>query len=104
VGLEQVIMGRIVCGDPEGHRVKFRLSELNRATDAQRAQLNATYVQNGIKTRNEVRREEGLRDAEGGDVLTAQTNLAPIDQLNLDNFPRETTPQTVIDDTKPQKQ
>lgn len=104
VGLEQVIMGRIVCGDPEGHRVKFRLSELNRATDAQRAQLNATYVQNGIKTRNEVRREEGLRDAEGGDVLTAQTNLAPIDQLSLDNFPRETTPQTVIDDTKPQKQ
>ena len=104
IGLEQAIMGRIACTDSDGHVVKFRLSELNRATDAQRAQLNATYVQNGIKTRNEVRREEGLKDVEGGDTLTAQTNLAPIDQLSLDNFPRETTPQTRIDDSKPQKQ
>ena len=93
--LEQAIMNKIACDDSE-HIVKFRLSFLNRANDAQRAQLNATYVQNGIKTRNEVRREEGLKDVEGGDTLTAQTNLAPIDQLNAANFDPSQTPQKTI--------
>lgn len=93
--LEQVIMSKIACNDSE-HTIKFRLSFLNRANDAQRAQLNATYVQNGIKTRNEVRREEGLKDVEGGDTLTAQTNLAPIDQLNAANFDPSQTPQKTI--------
>lgn len=93
--LEQAIMNKIACDDSE-HTVKFRLSFLNRANDAQRAQLNATYVQNGIKTRNEVRREEGLKDVEGGDTLTAQTNLAPIDQLNAANFDPSQTPQKTI--------
>lgn len=96
--LEQVIMSKIACNDSE-HTIKFRLSFLNRANDAQRAQLNATYVQNGIKTRNEVRREEGLKDVEGGDTLTAQTNLAPIDQLNAANFDPSQTPQTTISTT-----
>lgn len=93
--LEQVIMSKIACNDSE-HTIKFRLSFLNRANDSQRAQLNATYVQNGIKTRNEVRREEGLKDVEGGDTLTAQTNLAPIDQLNAANFDPSQTPQKTI--------
>lgn len=96
--LEQAIMNKIACNDSE-HIVKFRLSFLNRANDTQRAQLNATYVQNGIKTRNEVRREEGLKDVEGGDTLTAQTNLAPIDQLNAANFDPSQTPQTTISTT-----
>ena len=92
---EQAIMTKIACDDSE-HVVKFRLSFLNRANDAQRAQLNATYVQNGIKTRNEVRREEGLKDVEGGDTLTAQTNLAPIDQLNVANFNPSQTSQNFL--------
>ena len=95
---EQAIMSKIACNDSE-HTIKFRLSFLNRANDAQRAQLNATYVQNGIKTRNEVRREEGLKDVEGGDTLTAQTNLAPIDQLNAANFDPNQTPQTTLSTT-----
>lgn len=93
--LEQAIMNKISCTDNE-HVVKFRLSFLNRASDSQRASLNATYVQNGIKTRNEVRREEGLKDVEGGDTLTAQTNLAPIDQLDIKNFDPSQTSQTTI--------
>lgn len=92
---EQAIMTKIACDDSE-HVVKFRLSFLNRANDAQRAQLNATYVQNGIKTRNEVRREEGLKDVEGGDTLTAQTNLAPIDQLDVANFNPSQTLQNLL--------
>ena len=79
------------------------MSKVNRASDSERAVLNATYVQNGIKTRNEVRREEGLKDMEGGDVLTAQTNLAPVEQLGVENYNPEQTSQTPVT-TQPQKQ
>lgn len=85
------------------YEIKCQLSKVNRASDSERAVLNATYVQNGIKTRNEVRREEGLKDVEGGDVLTAQTNLAPVDQLGTDNYDPSQTSQTPVT-TQPQKQ
>ena len=78
---EELCAMKIPCTSEKGHRVKFRLSELNRASDSERASLNATYVQNGIKSRNEIRREEGLRDVEGGDILTAQVNLSSLENL-----------------------
>lgn len=78
---EELCSMKIPCTSEKGHRVKFRLSELNRASDSERASLNATYVQNGIKSRNEIRREEGLRDVEGGDILTAQVNLSSLENL-----------------------
>ena len=83
---DQSCSKKIPCTSEKSHIVKFRLSELNRASDAERASLNATYVQNGIKSRNEVRREEGLKDVDGGDILTAQINLASIENLKYNNF------------------
>lgn len=93
-------MDKIACAEGKDHIVKFRLSFLNRASDAQRAALNATYVQNGIKSRNEVRREEGLRDIAGGELFTAQTNLAPLDMLG--QYDPTQTSQTNLT-TQPQK-
>lgn len=93
--LEQVLMQKIPCKS-DSHIISFRLSELNRASDTERSQINATYVQNGIKSRNEVRREEGWIDIEGGDLYTAQTNLAPLDKLG--QFDPSQTSQTTISD------
>lgn len=93
--LEQVLMQKIPCKS-DSHIISFRLSVLNRASDTERSQINATYVQNGIKSRNEVRREEGWIDIEGGDLYTAQTNLAPLDKLG--EFDPSQTSQTTISD------
>jgi HK97 family phage portal protein len=54
---------------------------LLRANPKDRAEINAKNVQNGIVTRAEVRQLEGWPYMPGTDVLTAQTNLAPLDML-----------------------
>lgn len=94
-GLEQAIMKRLPCPDERvDHQVRFRLQFLNRASDSARSQMNAQAVQNGWKTRNEVRIEEGLAPMPDGDVLTAQSNLQPLDMLGTANATQE--PQTPI--------
>lgn len=93
--LEQAIMKRLPCPDERiNHHVQFRLSFLNRASDQVRSQINAQAVQNGWKTRNEVRAEEGYSPVPDGDALTAQSNLQPLDMLGTAN-PTQ-TPQTQI--------
>lgn len=82
ISLEQAIMKRVPCVEERyNHAVKFRLSFLNRANDEARSRIAATAVQNGWKTRNEVRVEEGLPPVKDGDTLTAQSNLFPLEQL-----------------------
>lgn len=61
--------------------VEFNFEGLLRADSAARAAFYSTMVQNGIMTRNEVRRLENLPPVEGGDALTIQSNMIPIDQL-----------------------
>ena len=100
---EEVLLKTLPAKDWTKYEIKCELSKVNRASDTERASLNATYVQNGIKTRNEVRREEGLKDIEGCDILTAQTNLAPVDQLGKDNYDPTQTSQTPLT-TQPNKQ
>ena len=102
IGLEQSIMKRLPCLDEKlNHQVRFRLSFLNRASDKDRFQIYAQAVQNGLKTRNEVRQEEGLAPMEGADDLTVQTNLSKIQDLGLQNVSQVSqTPLT----TEPQKQ
>ena len=42
-------------------------------------------LQNGVMTRNEVRRLENLPPMPGGDVLTVQLNLTSIDKIGEQN-------------------
>jgi len=46
-----------------------------------RVEIFAKAVQNGIRTRNECRAKDNLPPIKGGDVLTAQSNLLPLDKL-----------------------
>lgn len=58
------------------------LSHLVRGDAQSRATAAAGWVQNGIKSRNEVRAEEGLDDAGGdGDVLTVQSNMTTLKRV-----------------------
>jgi HK97 family phage portal protein len=50
-----------------------------------RAAIQSTQVQNGLKTRNEIRKTNNDPVVEGGDDLTVQVNLTPIDELEKVN-------------------
>lgn len=54
---------------------------LLRTDPASRANFYSTMSQNGAMTRNEIRRLENLPPVEGGDELTAQSNLVPLRKL-----------------------
>lgn len=47
-----------------------------------KAQLQSSWVQNGLKTRNEVRKINNDPPVDGADDLTVQVNLTPVDELN----------------------
>ena len=80
--IEQAILSRVVPIEDRGRvTVEFNLDAFMRGDLASRYSAYATAVQNGFKTRNEVRQLENDPPLEGGDVLTAQTNLAPLDKL-----------------------
>jgi len=86
ISLEQAIMKRVPgTNERYDHQIQFKLSFLNRASDKDRSGINAQAVQNGWKTRNEVRREEGLPPVKDGDTLTAQNNLQPLNMLGSSN-------------------
>lgn len=60
---------------------EFNREGLLQADSAAKAAFLSTMVQNALMTRNEGRAKLNLATKPGGDVLTAQTNLAPLDQL-----------------------
>lgn len=66
-----------------GVYVRFNVEGLLRADSAARASFLSTMVQNGLMTRNEARAKENLPRIEGGDELTVQSNLTPIENLPL---------------------
>ena len=76
-------MNRALVAPAERGRVwaEFSLEGLLRADSEARAKLYASGAQNGWLTRNEIRRLENRPPVDGGDVLTAQSNLLPIDKL-----------------------
>jgi HK97 family phage portal protein len=92
VELEQVLQQKLI-NDPR-IRVKFRTSVLKRMSDQTRIQMQTSYAQNGLRTRNELRREDGYSRMDGADDLTAQNNLYPVDKLGQTD--RTQTPQTPI--------
>ena len=82
VSIEQAIRKQLL---PAVERVNLK-AEFNRdaflAMDSQaRAALFSVQAQNGLRTRNEMRAKENLPPLPGGDVLTVQSNMIPLDQL-----------------------
>ena len=65
IELEQVIQQKIIK-DPN-LTVKFRTSILKRMSDQTRVSMQTSYVQNGLRTRNELRKEDGLHRIDGAD-------------------------------------
>ncbi|KKB12445.1 hypothetical protein VE25_07420 [Devosia geojensis] len=82
VRIEQAVKKQLLKpGERMSLYAEFVLEGLLRADSAGRAALYASGGQNGWMTRNEMRRRENLPPAEGGDVLTVQSNLIPLDRL-----------------------
>lgn len=60
---------------------EFSHDALLRGNIKDRFEVYAKAVQNGLKTRNECRQLENDAPIDGGDALTAQSNLAPLNML-----------------------
>jgi len=82
VNLQQAIAKRVLTPAQRARlSVEFSLDALLRASLKDRMDIYAKAVQNGLKTRNECRQLENDPPVTGGNQLTAQTNLAPLDML-----------------------
>jgi HK97 family phage portal protein len=100
-GVEQILLAWLTLGvDPICDRIEARIKKqlirpysgprryaeflreaLLQMDSKAKAAFLSTSVQNGLMTRNEGRAKLNLPRMPGGDELTAQTNLAPLDQL-----------------------
>jgi HK97 family phage portal protein len=80
--LEMAIARTIVPVSQRGSVVAtVQMGDLMAADSAARSALYSAFGQNGIMTRNEMRAREHLPPMDGGDTLTVQSNLVPLDQL-----------------------
>lgn len=80
--IQQSINKRLLTSvERRDYYAEFALEGFLRADSKTRAEFYASAAQNGWMSRNEVRKKENLPRVEGADILTVQTNLAPIDQL-----------------------
>jgi HK97 family phage portal protein len=83
-GLEQEVLRSLVAAkDRPSQYLTVDLDDLLAADSAARSALYSTFAQNGVMTRNEIRGREDLAPMDGGDVLTVQSNLIPIDKLGV---------------------
>lgn len=97
--IEQALESRILRLEERGSVViEFNLDAFFRGDLQSRYAAYATAVQNGFKTRNEVRALENDPPISGGDTPTAQTNLAPLDKLG--EVASSNAPQTPVGDVK----
>lgn len=82
VSIEQAVRKRVMTPRQRATMsCEFSLDALLRGNPVQRAEMFAKSVQNGWLTRAEVRQLEGWPQMDGTDVLTAQSNLLPLDKL-----------------------
>ena len=97
--IEQALESRILRSEARGSVViEFNLDAFFRGDLQSRYAAYATAVQNGFKTRNEVRALENDPPIDGGDTPTAQTNLAPLDKLG--EVASSNAPQTPVGEVK----
>ncbi len=86
--IEQAVKRSLISPqDRSRYYAEFNLEGLLRADSAGRAALYATFAQNGVMTRNEMRERENLEPLAGGDVLTVQSNLLPLEMLGHNGGP-----------------
>lgn len=82
VQVEQAVTKRVLTPQQRARfTVEYSFDALLRSNLKDRLEVYAKATQNGIYTRNECRQLENLPPVPGGDALTAQTNLVPIDLL-----------------------
>jgi HK97 family phage portal protein len=82
VGIEQAVRKRVMTPRQRATMTaEFSLDALLRGNAKDRTEIAAKKVQNGLATRNEMRQLENEPPIDGGDVITVQTNLLPIDKL-----------------------
>jgi HK97 family phage portal protein len=80
--LEQAIDRRVFTPrQRERYVAEFSLDAILRGSFKDRLTAASTAVQNGLMTRNEWRQMENLPPMDGGDLLTVQLALAPLDKL-----------------------
>ena len=80
--IEQALEARVLRPEERGRMTcEFSMDGLLRGDIKARYESYSIAVQNGFKTRNEVRQLENDPPIEGADKLTAQTSLAPLDML-----------------------
>lgn len=84
VGIEQAVRKRVLTAAQRArYTVEFNADALLRGDIAARSTYYAQAVQNGWMDRDEVRQYENLplRRSRGSQMLTAQSNLMPVDML-----------------------
>lgn len=82
VNIEQALKKRVLTtGQRMRFTVEWNFDGLLRSNIKDRFEVYAKAVQNGLKTRNECRQLENDPPIVGGDKLTAQSNLLPLDKL-----------------------
>lgn len=68
---------------------EFNMEGLLRGDSTSRAAFYSSAGQNGWKTRNEIRKLENDPPMPGGDVLTVQSNLVPLEMLGQTQAPNQ---------------
>ena len=70
--------------DRAKYYAEFNVEGLLRGDSKARAEFYSKMTQNGIFTRNEVRKRENLQRASGGDDLTVQSNMMALKSIELE--------------------
>ena len=79
---QQALMRRLIPLEERGeYTIELKIDALLRSNPQERAQYYSQMAQNGMITGNEVRGLENLPPQDGGDELTAQSNLVPLNKL-----------------------
>lgn len=79
--LEQALERRLIGITERGITIEFKTDAFLRTDQSSRAAFYSQMAQNGVMSRNEIRKLENLPPVEGGDDLTAQSNLVPLGSL-----------------------
>lgn len=80
--VEQAIEKQLLTAEEKATMfVEHNVDAFLRTDSAGRAAIMSVQAQNGLKTRNELRAKVNDPPMPGGDVLTVQSNLVPLDQL-----------------------